>query len=225
MSEDCIAADAAAPSSGPVDGTASRPPVVRALLLVGGTVTLGVGVALLLTAELGSDGFSTLVNGIALSTGLSFAVANLVVSLVFVSLAWLRGVRPGIGTVIQVLTVGFTAGALLEVLSTPEPWWGRGLMLLAALPVLALGIAAYLGSRSGAGPAEAAALAWDPPIPFRWSYSLVQGGGALAGWLLGAAAGVGTMAVILLLGPMVALTARLLRLDVTQGVRPGDASP
>lgn len=225
MSEDCVAADAAAPSSRSVGGTASRPPVVRALLLVGGTVTLGVGVALLLTAELGSDGFSTLVNGIALSTGLSFAVANLVVSLAFVSLAWLRGVRPGIGTVIQVLIVGLTAGALLEVLSTPDPWWGRGLMLLVALPVLAIGIAAYLGSRTGAGPAEAAALAWDPPIPFRWSYSLVQGGGALVGWLLGGAAGIGTLAVILLLGPMVALAARLLRLDVTRGVRPSNASP
>jgi uncharacterized membrane protein YczE len=82
--------------------------------------------------------------------------------------------------------------------------------------VLALGIAAYLGSNLGAGPAEAAALAWDPPVPFKWSYSAVQGGGAVVGWLLGAAVGPGTLAVVLLLGPAVDLAARTLRLNVTQ---------
>lgn len=223
MNEEC-AEQAATPAgradrggeSEPDGGTSMRPMSLRLLLLLGGTLTLGVGVALLLTADLGSDGYSALVNGITMSTGLPFVVVNTVVSLVFVLLAWLRGLRPGIGTFVQVAIVGVTVWLLLMVLPTPEPWWGRGLMLLVALPVIAVGIAAYLGSRTGAGPAEAAALAWDPPVPFRWSYSVVQGGGALVGWLLGAAAGIGTLAVILLLGPMVATTARLLRLDVSQ---------
>ena len=48
------------------------PSLGRLSLLIGGCVVLGVGVGLLLTADLGSDGYSTLVNGIALSTGLSF---------------------------------------------------------------------------------------------------------------------------------------------------------
>lgn len=188
----------------------------RGVLLLGGTLVLGLGVALLLAADLGSDGYSTLVSGITRAADIPFVVANLAVSLVFVALAWLRGLRPGIGTVVQVVVVGVTVWLLLMVVPTPETWWGRGLMLLCALPVIALGIAAYLGSRTGAGPAEAAALAWDPPVPFRWSYGAVQGGGALVGWLLGAAAGLGTLAVIALLGPLVALTARVLGLDVTQ---------
>ena len=75
--------------------------------------------------------------------------------------------------------------------------------------VLAVGVAGYLGSRTGAGPTEAAALAFDPPVPFRWSYSAVQGGGALGGWALGAAIGPGTLVVIVLLGPAVDLVARL----------------
>lgn len=60
----------------------------------------------------------------------------------------------------------------------------------------------YLGNNLGAGPAEAAALAWDPRVPFKWSYSAVQGGGAIVGWLLGAA---------------VDLTARTLRVNVSRG--------
>lgn len=193
------------------------PSLGRLTLLVGGCVVLGVGVALLLTADLGSDGYSTLVNGIALSTGLQFWLANLVVGVVFVAAAAARKVYPGVGTVVQVGLVGVTVSVALDLMSTPDGWPLRIGLLVLAFPVLAIGIAAYLGSRTGAGPAEAAGLAWDPPVPFRWSYSAVQGGGALAGWLLGATIGPGTIAVILLLGPLVDLAARLMRVDVHQG--------
>lgn len=171
---------------------------------------------MLLTADLGSDGFSTLVNGVAISTPLSFFVANLAISAVFIALAVARRLRPGIGTLTQIVVVGFTVDRLLRVLDTPSGWPGRVLLLVAAFPVLAVGIAVYLGAHLGAGPVEGAALAWDPPFPFRWTYSVVQGGGALVGWLLGATIGPGTIAVIVLLGPAVDLTSRLLRLDVHQ---------
>jgi uncharacterized protein len=189
----------------------------RLLMLLAGCVVLGAGVALFLTADLGSDGYSTLVNGIALSTGLAFWVANLLVGVALVALAAARRVFPGVGTVVQVVVVGVTVSVLVDLLQTPGGWPARLLLLAAAFPVLAVGIAVYLGSHTGAGPAEAAALAWDPPVPFRWSYTAVQGGGALVGWLLGATIGVGTVAVVLLLGPGVDLASRLLRLDVHQG--------
>ena len=196
----------------------------RVLLLVVGCLVLGTGVALLLTADLGSDGFSTMVNGVALALGIDFWLANTIISVAFLSMAAARRVLPGFGTVVQVVVVGFTVSLLLDVMSTPDELALRILLLALAFPVVALGIAAYLGSRTGAGPAEAAALAWDPPVPFKWSYSLVQGGGALLGWLLGATIGVGTIAVILLLGPLVDLCSRLLRLDVHQGapLSPGE---
>jgi uncharacterized protein len=190
--------------------------VGRLFQLMGGCFVLGVGVTLLLTPALGSDGFSTLVNGLSLASGMPFVLANLLVSVVFVALAWVRGLRPGVGTLVQIAVVGSTVSALLPLLEEPDAWWARSLMLVLAFPVLAAGIALYLGSHLGAGPAEAAALAWDPPVPFAWSYSLVQGGGAVLGWQLGAAIGPGTLAVIFLLGPVVALAGRLLRLDVHQ---------
>jgi uncharacterized protein len=193
---------------------------LRVAMVVLGCVVLGTGVAMLLTADLGSDGYSTLVNGVAMALDISFWNANLIIGVLFVGLAAARRVFPGLGTVVQVAVVGGTVSVLLEVLETPDglPW--RILLLAAAFPVLAWGIAAYLGSHTGAGPTEAAALAWDPPVPFKWSYSLVQGGGALVGWLLGATIGAGTIAVILLLGPLVDLASRLSRLDVHQGGTP-----
>jgi uncharacterized membrane protein YczE len=187
------------------------------LLLVVGCLVLGVGVGLLLTADLGSDGYSTLVNGVSRSTGVSFALCNLAVSAVFLAVAAVRRLRPDVGTIVQIVVVGFTVSTLIDVLDTPDAMTGRSAYLVVAFPVLAAGIAAYLGSNLGAGPAEAAAIAWDPPVPFRWSSSLVQGGGAVVGWLLGAAIGPGTLAVVFLLGPAVDLAARTMRVDVTQG--------
>ncbi len=194
------------------------PPPGRLALLFGGCVVLGTGVAMLLEADLGSDGYSTLVNGVAIGGDIPFLVSNIAISLGFLVIAALRRLRPGLGTLVQIVVVGLTVSWLLEVLGTPGTLLGRSLLLAAAFPVLAVGIAAYLGTHLGAGPAEAAALAWDPPLPFRWSYSAVQGLGALVGWLLGATIGPGTIAVIVLLGPTVDLASRLLGLDVRQRV-------
>jgi uncharacterized membrane protein YczE len=200
-------------------------PPLRIAMVVFGCFVLGTGVAVLLTADLGSDGYSTLVNGVSIGTGMSFWLANLLISLLFLAVAAVRRVYPGLGTIIQVVVVGGTVSLLIEVLDTPDGLGWRLVLLAVAFPVLALGIATYLGGHTGAGPAEAAALAWDPPVPFRWSYSLVQGGGALVGWLLGATIGVGTVAVIVALGPAVDLTSRLLRLDVHQGTAADPRAP
>ena len=194
------------------------PRLRRFALLLAGCLTLGTGVAMLLTADLGSDGFSTLVNGVALALDIPFVVANAGISLGFLLLAVAGGLRPDIGTLVQVVVVGSTVSLLLPVLDVPDSVLGQVLLLTASFPVLALGITGYLGSHLGAGPAEAPALAWDPPVPFRWSYSAIQLLGAVVGWLLGATIGPGTVAVSLLLGPVVDLTSRLLRIDLRQGV-------
>ncbi|CAM3277393.1 hypothetical protein [Stackebrandtia soli] len=188
----------------------------RLAQLVISCAVLGVGVGVLLLAGLGSDGYSTLLNGLTMTSGLPFTVVSVAVAIVFVGLAWTRGVTPGIGTIAQPVVVGLTVDAML-LLPMSENLWVRIALLVLAFPILALGVAGYLATDTGAGPTEAAALAFDPPVAFRWSYSVLQGGGAAIGWLLGADVGPGTIAVIFLLGPVVdLLSARvpLLRLPV-----------
>jgi len=191
-------------------------PVRRALLIVGGCAVLGVGVAMILLADLGSDGFSTLVNGFRLGTGLSFFLSNVIVSAGFLLLAASRRVLPGIGTLVQITVVGGVASLVLEAFQAPDGLGTRLILLALSLPVIAVGITLYLGAKLGAGPIEAAGLAFDPPIPFRWSYNTVQALSALTGWLLGATIGVATVVVIIVLGPLVDLVARLLRMDIRQ---------
>ena len=175
---------------------------------------LGVGVGLLLLASLGSDGYSTLVNGIATASGIPFVAVNVPVAAAFVAVAWLRGLPPNWSTVVQPAFVGLVINGVL-LIGGPSALEWRIALLAAAFPVLVVGVAGYLGSGAGAGPTEAAALAFDPPVPFRWSYSTMQGTSALIGWTLGAAIGPGTLLVIFLLGPAVDLvSARVPLLDI-----------
>jgi uncharacterized membrane protein YczE len=177
--------------------------LTQLIRLVVSCVILGIGVAMLLIAALGSDGYSTMINGLSIAFDVKFWVVNLVVGVLLVSMAWMRGLKPGMGTIVQPLVVGFVVSGLLDAFDEPDSMWIRIALLVLSFPVVAVGVAGYLAVDAGAGPTEAAALAFDPPVPFKWSYSVVQGGGALLGWLCGAAIGPGTLLVIFLLGPLV----------------------
>lgn len=182
--------------------------LVKYVQLVLACVVLGTGVALLLESELGSDGYSTLVNGLTITTGMEFWQLNILVGAAFIGLAWVRGTTPGPGTLVQWFLVGVVISGVMAFVPEVSSVGWRVALLVPALVLITVGVAAYLASATGAGPAEAMAIAWDPPIPFRWSYNLVQASGALVGWLLGAAVGPGTVLVFLLLGPAVDLFRR-----------------
>jgi uncharacterized membrane protein YczE len=181
----------------------ARVRVRRVAQLVVSCAVLGVGVALLLDARLGSDGYSMMINGLSLAGDVEFLLVNVVVGVALVAMAWVRGRKPGLGTITQPVVVGAVVSALLPVLPSPESWTARSAEFALAFVVLAAGVAGYLAADLGAGPTEGAALAWDPPVPFKWSYTVVQVAGATTGWLCGATFGVGTFIVVLGIGPCV----------------------
>lgn len=168
-------------------------PLRRAVQLPLGCIMLGVGVAMVLAARLGADGYSTLMSGLTLVSKVDFAVVSWSSALVLVVLAWLRGLRPGPGTVCQLVLVGLTVSALLTWLPEPDAMGGRVLLFAAGYLFLCVGVATYLATDLGAGPAEGAALAFDPPLPFKWSYTVFQIICIAIGWWCGAAVGIGTL--------------------------------
>lgn len=184
--------------------------VARVTQLVVSCFVLGFGVTLLLNARLGSDGFSTMVNGLHLALDQPFWLVNLVVAVIFVALAWVRGLTPGLGTIVQPVVVGVTVSVMTPLLPEPSALGWRYVELLVAIPIVCLGVAGYLASHLGAGPTEAAALAWDPPLRFKWSYSILQVSSALIGWALDADVGPGTLLVVVLIGPIVDWMSRVI---------------
>lgn len=180
-----------------------RSRAARYVQLILSCAVLGVGVSLLLKGEMGSDGYSSLLSGLTLRTGLPFWLISVVVGGLLLAIAWARGRRPGPGTLVQWIFVGTVISVALDVVPDVDSLPLRVLFLLGAFVLMPLGVAGYLATNTGAGPAEGMALALDPPIPFRWGYSILQAVGALAGWLMGASVGVGTILVFVVIGPAV----------------------
>jgi uncharacterized membrane protein YczE len=152
--------------------------VIRRLIqLVVSCIVLGLGVALLLDAALGSDGYATLISGLTAALKVPFWTVNIAVGFGLIAVAWARGTRPGAGTILQPVIVGVTISVALQFLPThaflpaQASYLIRFAELGVALVLVAFGVAGYLSSDLGAGPTEAAALALDPPIAFRWSYT------------------------------------------------------
>jgi uncharacterized membrane protein YczE len=164
---------------------------------------------MVLVASLGSDGYSTLINGISRTAGLPYAPVNWTVGFIVVVLARLRGVRPGLGTVTHPIVVGLTVNAVLDLVPTPGSLAARAALLAVGALVLSAGVAGYLEAGLGAGPFEAVTLGLHP-LPFRVAYGALQAAGAIGGWLLGASIGVGTVVIVLGVGPLATMLRKLI---------------
>src|SRR6476646_10156381 len=74
-------------------------PVARSAWLVAGLFLCACGIVAFLESRLGLSPWDVLHQGIAKHTPLSFGLANVVVAIGVLFLAWRLGSRPGIGTV------------------------------------------------------------------------------------------------------------------------------
>lgn len=177
--------------------------VRRAAVLVGGCVVVGCGVGLVLRARLGSDGYSTAIYGLSDWARLPYAVANWGVGLGCVLCAYLRGVRPGVATIVHPLVVGGTVDLVLRgTPTTALP--ARIMLLMSGTLVLSAGVALYLSASWGSGPFESVAFALAP-VPFRAAYIILQAAGTCLGWVLDAPVGPGTLLIVFAVGPLVAI--------------------
>ncbi|MEU7734645.1 hypothetical protein AB0B51_16180 [Streptomyces griseus] len=170
-----------------------------------GLVGYGASVMLLVLSGLGAAGWNVLTEGTAQTLGISFGVATNLISLL-VLLAWipLREL-PGLGTLLNVVIVGFAADATAIVVPAPQG-------LLAQIGCFALGLVAlaffdalYLGAQFGAGPRDGVmtGLVRLSRLPVAVVRTGIEVTAACTGWLLGGTVGVGTVLVALCLGPLV----------------------
>lgn len=190
-----------------------RPPRVRGalagrlLVLVAGLLVFAAAIVAQLESRLGLSPWDTLHQGIARHTPLSFGAASICVGIVVVALAWFLGARIGVGTVANAVLVGAFIQALTAIgpvdrLSDASLGVRIGL-LSAAMPLIGIGSALYLGAALGAGPRDSLMVVGGERTGLR--LGLVRAGlelGVLGGgWALGGTVGIGTIVFALGVGP------------------------
>ncbi len=170
--------------------------------LVAGLVLLGVGIAATLRARLGLSPYDVLHQGISERTGVSFGLVVILLGMVILLLWIPLRQRPGVGTIVNTLTVGLITNAVFDAIGPVHQLVLRWALLLGGVLVTALGVGLYIGCGLGPGPRDGLmtgiAARGFPIWLVRTCLELIALG---AGWLLGGDVGIGTVIFAFGIGP------------------------
>ena len=182
-----------------------------------GLVLFGVGLWLGLQAGLGVAPWDVLTGGLSTQLGTPFGRTAIGISVVVLLIACAAGVRPGIGTLLNVVVIGavvdlLLATALLEGLAEEAVPLRLAVTLLGIVSV-ASGSALYLGAQLGPGPRDGLMVAISTRTGWRFgtARAVLECTVLVLGVLLGGPVGVGTVLFALGIGPAVQVAFRVLR--------------
>jgi uncharacterized membrane protein YczE len=176
----------------------------RLVRLYAGLVLFGVSLALMVRANLGLGPWDVFHQGVADRTGLSIGiVVNL--TAVVVLLLWIPlRQRPGLGTISNVVLVGFVTDATLVLLATPDNLALRAAMLVTGILANAVATALYVGAGLGPGPRDGLMTGLAARgHSIRLVRTSIEIAVLALGWLLGGSVGVGTVLYALTIGPLI----------------------
>lgn len=188
----------------------------RLAFLVSGLFLCAVGIVLFLESRLGLPPWDVLHQGIAKRTPLSFGVANVLVAVVVLVLAWSLGARIGFGTAANAVLIGLFVAVLqpLHAVQALSAWpvGARAALLAAGLAGFGVGSAFYIGAGLGAGPRDSLMLVGARRLGLRIGVvrALIEIAVLAAGFFLGGTIGLGTVVFAALIGPAVEVSFWLL---------------
>jgi uncharacterized membrane protein YczE len=122
--------------------------------VLAGLVLFGIGIGLMVRADLGLAPWDVLHQGVAERTGLAIGTVTILTGVV-VLLLWIPiRERPGLGTVLNVVVIGLVVDATLAVVDAPEPLGARCGLLVVGVFLFGPGSGLYIGAGLGPGPRD-----------------------------------------------------------------------
>ncbi len=189
---------------------------VRVIRLFAGLVLFGLGLALMVRADLGLGPWDVLHQGLGRLFDVPIGTVTIGVGAV-VLLAWIPlRQRPGFGTVANVIVVGLAVDVFLAALPTPHRIAVRLVLLALGIVLTAAATGLYVGASLGPGPRDGLMTGLAKRgVPIRVGRTAVELVVLGAGWLAGGSVGLGTVLFAATIGPLVHYA--LPRLTVTSG--------
>jgi uncharacterized membrane protein YczE len=179
--------------------------VTRLWRLFVGLLCFGLGIALLVHADLGLGPWDVLHQGISDRTGVPIGTVGIGVgALLLVAWLWLP-VRIGFGTVANTIVIGLVIDGTLWLLPESAPLWVRCGEVPAGIVLIALGSGFYIGAGLGPGPRDGlmTGLARRGVGSVRAVRTGIEITVLVLGWLLGGTVGWATALQALTIGPLV----------------------
>lgn len=189
-----------------------RPTPAQLARLLPGLWIFGTGEACLVHARLGNSPWTVLAEGVSKHSALAIGSATIVISFLVILLWIPLRQRPGLGTVLNAIVVGFAIDVMLPVLPGPGSVATRLAFVAVGIAFVGIGSGLYLTAHLGPGPRDGLMTG----LHFRTGRSLqllrtiIEGSALAVGFALGGRVGVGTLAFALLVGPAVQAAVRAL---------------
>jgi uncharacterized membrane protein YczE len=176
-----------------------------------GLAFFGFGITLFLHANLGLAPWDIFHKGLSKKLDLSIGLVIVGVGLLLLLLWIPLRQRPGVGTILNALEIGFVVNLTKPLIGEPDQLIIRALMVIAGVLVIGLGSALYIGAGLGSGPRDGLMLGLSKysikgrQISIRVARTAVEITVMIAGLLLGGSIGVGTLIFMFGIGPLVQL--------------------
>ncbi|MGQ0743533.1 MAG: membrane protein YczE [Acidimicrobiales bacterium] len=185
--------------------TSVRPLVGRLVRLLVGLACCGTGLGLMVVAEMGLGPWEVLHQGLSERSGLPIGRTGILVGLAVLA-AWLPlRLRPGLGTVCNVILIGLVIDVVVGAFDRPATAAARVALMLGGVGVIGLGSGLYIGAGFGAGPRDGlmTGLVSRGAGSVRVVRTAIELSVLALGWGLGGTVGVGTIVFALCIGPLV----------------------
>jgi uncharacterized membrane protein YczE len=169
-----------------------------------GLAIFGVGIALLIDANLGAAPWDVFHTGVAELTGLAVGQVTIITGVVLLLLWIPLGETVGLGTVLNAVEIGLVVDLVLPLLPEPELLVARTAMMLGGVVVIAVGSGLYIGAGLGPGPRDGLMTGFAKRgISIRGARTAIELTVLAIGVALGGAIGIGTAVFALGIGPLV----------------------
>lgn len=193
--------------------------IARWIRLIVGLWFFALGVVMFLRAALGLSPWDVLADGVRNNSPLTFGRAVILIGLVLVLISLVAGIKPGAGTIANMLLIGIFADMMLASgvaadLDEAAIVW-RVATMLGGIIVTGFGSAMYIGAELGAGPRDSLMIAVATRTGWRVGVAraVVEGTALLMGIALGGSIGLGTVVFALGIGPAVDVAFQVFRME------------
>ncbi|MBM3292353.1 membrane protein [Candidatus Bathyarchaeota archaeon] len=185
--------------------------------LIAGLFLCAVAVVSNLNSGLGMHPWGVFHLGIAIKTGLSFGTVTQLVGFVVILIGWSLGFAPGVGTVLNMILVGWFMDIIIQyhLLPTPSDFIGSIAMVVFSVIITGLATWLYLRVQLGAGPRDGLMVGFVRKMnkPVWLVRGITEVTVLLVGWSLGGAVGIGTVIVALSVGYSIQLFFKIGKFD------------
>jgi uncharacterized protein len=182
-----------------------RPPrslPARWAQLLAGFFVFGVAIVLMLRAGLGLGPWDAFHVGLHNVTGMTVGMASIVAGVVIVVGTTLLGVRPGLGTLANMVLIGIFVDLLLPRVPPAGGWTDGLLYFLFGVALCGVATGMYIAAGLGKGPRDGlmVGLSQRTGWPVRRVRTGLEVSVLAAGWMMGGQIGVGTLLFTLTIG-------------------------